>query len=1196
MATSFQQSLAAVSASADNNTSLVNSDNAQIMTLSEEENFTRSDKYLWYDKYKDSKMSYINETKDITVDSSQINLTQETNSQYIPFRMPRYYDGIDLMEMSLQIHFVNKNKDEDYAVPVNVSYSETQIQFAWLVDKRVTAISGDVSFELRAIGVNEKGDEYIWISKPNGKINIAASLSGNGIIEPSQDWTTQFITQMNEKIAQAQASAQEAKTAAETASAAADQSQQIIDDAKQELTDSLNASITTALLNYYTKEEVDQIIADLDFSGVLEEVQKKIDEIDGLSAFNSTYDSGTNTITFYNGEIVMTSHVLNTNPTSEWVSSFRASVKEDIDSSIKTVSDSLNEYKTTNDAAVAKAQEDITTLSTNLSDNYYSSTQVDEKLEDKASASDVTALQNNVDQVKSTADTNKTNITVISGKLSEIEQTINGINTDPSLSYYATYEAETGLYTLYEVDGEEESVKSQFTISGGGGGGGSSTSTTVKLDRITTSPLTVTKNDKAIIKYNFSSVDTSGDDTGEGTAVWKVGSTVIATTIAIQGENSFDITDYISVGTQKVTLTVTDAAGTIAVKTWTVQMVDVRIESSFNDKYTYPIGPVSFDYTPYGSIEKTVHFILDGVEIGTAVTSSSGIPMSYTIPQQEHGAHLLDVYITAEINNSTIETNHIYKDIIWYDETSDIPVIGCIYQNVTAKQYDSTNIIYTVYDPKTENPKVTLSVDGDVISSLTLTSATQTWQYKSSDVGDHVLTITCRDTVKTINVTIEKLDINVEPVTANLAFDFNPSGYSNNDENRLWSDAADSSVAMTVSDNFDWVNGGYQMDENGDQYFCVKAGTSAVISYNLFADDARKNGKEFKIIFKTENIRKSDATFLSCYSESPQIGLQMNVHEAYVSSSASSLYIPYSEQDIIEFEFNIFKDTEIPLVLSYEDGCPGRPMIYTSDHSFTQTNALPITIGSPDCDVLIYRIKAYSSSLTDAGVLSNFIADARNATEIIDRYNRNQIYDENNQLTPESVAKACPNLRVIKIECPHFTNDKKDFVKNTTVECIMYGGDPILDNWRAVNCYHSGQGTTSNEYGYSSRNMDLLMCFDGNYQNSKITYDENYKTVLTMGDGTVYDDGTGKVTLTRSSVPTNYLNIKVNVASSENENNALLQKRFNDYLPYTSVAKKKNPNVKNTMEFVNCVVFLKESDPDLTTHREFQDTEWHKKE
>ena len=816
------------------------------------------------------------------------------------------------------------------------------------------------------------------------------------------------------------------------------------------------------------------------------------------------------------------------------------------------------------------------------------------------------------DVSKNTQDisTNSDNIASLSKTVDKVVQDVSNIDTEGYTYYHNIIKDEdTGKYSLvlYQVKGSEETIASQTVIPAtGGGDGGTTTTTNLVVERVTASPLIVTTTDKVEIKINFSSTDEDGEYV-DATYAWKLGNNTIMTGALVQGENTFDMSEYATIGTQRFTLTVTDEGGSTVVKSWTVQIVDVRLESSFSDRYTYEVGKsVNFTYTPYGSVPKTVHFILDGKELESVTTSASGTLQSYTLPTQTHGAHLLECYITASINNMQVETDHIYRDIIWYDADSDIPIIGCIYRydhygEYTARQYDTTNIPYVVFDPKTASPTVSLSIDGEVTSTLTLSNSYNTWAYKEDDIAKHNLVIKCRNTEVKITMNIVELGIDVSPITANLEFDFNPTGLSNSGANRLWSDKNHPEVAMTVSDNFDWQNGGYQIDSDGNQYFCVKAGTNAVINYNLFGTDPKKSGAEFKLVFKTTNVRKSTATFLSCLPESDttQVGLEMNVHEAYIRSSADSLYFPYSEEDIIEFEYNInalnTEDSSATAILmAYEDGVGGRPMIFDDTHRLYQYAPAPITIGSEDCDVHIYRMKAYSSALTDSNILSNFIADARDSDDMIARYDRNQIYNENNALTPDSVAAACPDLRIIKIEAPHFTNDKKDFVKNTSMECIYKNGDATLDNWKFVNCYHAGQGTTSNEYGFAARNIDVICCFDGIHQaNSKISLDPDYKTELTLGDGTKYTDGTGKVSLTRNSIPNNWFNFKVNVASSEMSNNALLQKRFNDYLPYSNPATRRDARVKNSMEFVNCVIFIKESDPDVSTHREFDDTDWH---
>ena len=53
--------------------------------------WTRSHAYVYYSEYFDDNLSEVNDDKSVTVNQKQINLTQESNSQFIPFKMPLQY-------------------------------------------------------------------------------------------------------------------------------------------------------------------------------------------------------------------------------------------------------------------------------------------------------------------------------------------------------------------------------------------------------------------------------------------------------------------------------------------------------------------------------------------------------------------------------------------------------------------------------------------------------------------------------------------------------------------------------------------------------------------------------------------------------------------------------------------------------------------------------------------------------------------------------------------------------------------------------------------------------------------------------------------------------------------------------------------------------------------------------------------------
>ena len=166
--------------------------------------------------------------------------------------------------------------------------------------------------------------------------------------------------------------------------------------------------------------------------------------------------------------------------------------------------------------------------------------------------------------------------------------------------------------------------------------------------------------------------------TGDGALTIKVSNVIKAVMDVSQGTVNTNVGPYLTTGTNVVQLAVSDTYGNTRVKNFTVTVVELSLSSSFDDS-TIQTGVLSFPYTPYGAVPKTVHFILDGTELETASTAVSGRQQTYLIPQQTHGAHTLRVYFEATVNGSTVQSNELYYEIIWYAISESAPIISSSY-------------------------------------------------------------------------------------------------------------------------------------------------------------------------------------------------------------------------------------------------------------------------------------------------------------------------------------------------------------------------------------------------------------------------------------------------------------------------------------------------------------------------------------
>ena len=685
-----------------------------------------------------------------------------------------------------------------------------------------------------------------------------------------------------------------------------------------------------------------------------------------------------------------------------------------------------------------------------------------------------------------------------------------------------------------------------YPVKAAAGGGG----TKLTLAFVTPSNATAVHGKETLIKYTYSST-LSGEETGEGIATYTLNNKQVASETINQGEVSFNIGKYLILGDNVLVVQVTDSYGATRKLTFKINAVSIAVTSTFDDSKAY-VGAISFPYTPLGAVEKTIHFVVDGKETGTYTTSVSNRQQTYSIPAQAHGAHTLDVYATATINDTEVESDRLRYDIISIVSGNNTPVIASSFRTAEVEQFSTLLIPYIVYNPATTTSDITLSANGIEISDQTIDRTRQTWSYRAETPGELELKIACGSVTKTFNLTVTESEIDVRPEEADLVLFLTSVNRSNNEEGKnIWNYGE----IFAVLTAFNYATNGWIKTVDGFVALRVNGDARVTIPYNSFANDFRSTGKTIEFEFETRDVTDYDSVILSCMNAG--IGLEVTAQKAIFRSEQTSIETQFKEDERVRISFVIEKKAENRLIFVYINGEICGLIQYPEQDNFTQPNPAGISIGSSDCTADIFNIRVYDNALNRYQLLDNYIADMDNLELKRKLYARNSIYDDYGNLSYEKLANQNISFTIVG-ELPTFKGDKK------TVTLVYEDREYPERSWVATGVEIDVQGTSSQWYPR-----------------------KNFKTKCKQGfTMTATGEHADKVAIFEEEIPVNVFCFKADFAESSGVHNTGMA-RLIDYIlrgmGFLTEAQKADPRVRTTVNGRPSVMWHQASEDDERT-------------
>lgn len=615
----------------------------------------------------------------------------------------------------------------------------------------------------------------------------------------------------------------------------------------------------------------------------------------------------------------------------------------------------------------------------------------------------------------------------------------------------------------------------------------------------------------------------------------------------------FNIDKYIAEGTNTIIVSVTGqntlAATSVAI---TYEVVNLQLNDMLDISKVYDLtdgtAQLEIPYFISGYGTKIVEWYIDGEMLDYVraedeiVESNTTRTKHITLSNLSQGVHSLQLRAYTTVNGELFYTSTLYRDIIVYTGVksdmiiaiatsipSEYGIIGndgkvALYDMV---QYAPYTLRFATYSPSnTSNVEVKVRVDNSVKATINSNNGTEnSVVIVPTTSGTKSVEIIAGSTKYDIAAEVAPTTMDIQEITNGLVIDFVASEKTNNSSDRdVWEygDYKGTLSGFAWNNASGWVNNRLEMT----------SGATFEINYAPLSNTPTTLGKTIEIEWSTKNVKDDDAVICDLRNSN---GVGVVIYATKVSMTSAdgvTIETEYKSDENVRIAFVINRSTGSTyqrMSFIYANGILSRGDKWALTDSYT-SDALLKFQATEDVEVSLKSIRIYDDALSSDNILNNYILYRDTVEEMMEVYDRNDVYEENRDIfSPSKMSSRLP-VMIVTGDIPTLENTS-DKDTQITVDIEYTNLQDPSRSFKMVGAAMRPQGTSS--MGYPKKNFRI------------------YTQKL---DTTVVYDATGNVvsdklySFKQGAQPVNCWCLKADYAESSGTHNTGIARLWNEAL------------------------------------------------